>query len=166
MKKVSLDTWIQLLGMIGLLGGLIFVGLEMRQSHNIALAAQQQARTQVITDFYNTMTEAGLSFDDITMKINGERRGVRPKKDGLKDLSLEERAAAKNYMYWSWQIAENDFLQYDSGLMDEDIWKAKLAVWEFNYNTCDTRHIFDFMKPFYNEKFTAVILNFDDECVD
>ena len=27
--KVSFDTWIQLLGMIGVLGGLIFVGLEM-----------------------------------------------------------------------------------------------------------------------------------------
>ena len=32
MKKVSLDTWIQLLGMVGLLGGLVFVGLEMQQS--------------------------------------------------------------------------------------------------------------------------------------
>ena len=44
MKKVSLDTWIQLLGMVGLLGGLIFVGLEMKQSQLIALAGQQQAR--------------------------------------------------------------------------------------------------------------------------
>ena len=44
MKKVSLDTWIQLFGMVGLLGGLIFVGLEMRQSQIIALGAQQHAR--------------------------------------------------------------------------------------------------------------------------
>ncbi len=28
MKKVSLDSWIQLLGMLGLLGGLVFVGLD------------------------------------------------------------------------------------------------------------------------------------------
>ena len=28
--KVSFDTWIQLLGMIGGLGGLVFVGVEMR----------------------------------------------------------------------------------------------------------------------------------------
>ena len=26
--KVSFDTWIQLLGMLGVLGGLVFVGLE------------------------------------------------------------------------------------------------------------------------------------------
>ena len=56
MKKVSLDTWIQLLGMVGLLGGLIFVGLEMRQSQRIAMAAQQADRfaTNIagITPFY------------------------------------------------------------------------------------------------------------------
>ena len=36
--KVSFDTWIQLLGMLGVLGGLIFVGLEMQQTQTIALA--------------------------------------------------------------------------------------------------------------------------------
>ena len=48
MKKVSLDTWIQLLGMIGLLGGLVFVGLEMQQNQTIALAAQANARTEML----------------------------------------------------------------------------------------------------------------------
>ena len=43
MKQVSLDTWIQLLGMVGLLGGLVFVGLEMRQSQIIAIGNQVQA---------------------------------------------------------------------------------------------------------------------------
>ena len=43
-EKVSLDTWIQLLGMVGLLGGLVFVGLEMRQSQRIALADTEQQR--------------------------------------------------------------------------------------------------------------------------
>ena len=35
--KVSFDTWIQLLGMLGVLGGLVFVGLEMQQTQKIAL---------------------------------------------------------------------------------------------------------------------------------
>ena len=51
MRKVSLDTWIQLLGMVGLLGGLVFVGLEMRQSQTIAVAGQTQSRNQAIMDF-------------------------------------------------------------------------------------------------------------------
>jgi hypothetical protein len=44
MKKVGSDTWIQLPGMLSVLAGLVFVGLEKRQSQQIALAAQQQAR--------------------------------------------------------------------------------------------------------------------------
>lgn len=41
MKKISLDVLIQLIGMLGILGGLVFVGLEMRQSQQFALATQQ-----------------------------------------------------------------------------------------------------------------------------
>ena len=50
MKKVqvSFDTWIQLLGMLGVLGGLVFVGLEMQQTQTIALAAQANARTEML----------------------------------------------------------------------------------------------------------------------
>ena len=50
MKKISLDTWIQSIGMSSVVAGLIFVGLEMRQSQEIALAAQQQARTEVLLE--------------------------------------------------------------------------------------------------------------------
>ena len=54
MKKVkgSFDTWIQLLGMLGVLGGLIFVGLEMQQTQTIALASQMQSRSDAIMDFH------------------------------------------------------------------------------------------------------------------
>ena len=46
--KVSFDAFIQLLGMLGVLGGLIFVGLEMQQTQTIALAAQANARTEML----------------------------------------------------------------------------------------------------------------------
>ena len=44
MKKISLDKLIQLFGMLGVLGGLVFVGLEMQQSQRIALADTEQRR--------------------------------------------------------------------------------------------------------------------------
>ncbi len=50
MKKVSLDVWIQLIGMLSIVASLIFVGMEMRQSQRIALAAQQTARVQILTE--------------------------------------------------------------------------------------------------------------------
>ena len=54
MKKVSLDTWIQLIGMLGILGGLVFVGLEMKQSQLIAIGGQIQARNDAIMDFFSS----------------------------------------------------------------------------------------------------------------
>ena len=38
--------------MIGLLGGLVFVGLELQQNQTIALASQVQARTNNISDVF------------------------------------------------------------------------------------------------------------------
>lgn len=38
--------------MFGLPGGLVFVGLEMRQSQTIALGAQQQARTEMQDELF------------------------------------------------------------------------------------------------------------------
>ena len=60
MKKVSLDVWIQLLGMIGVLGGLVFVGMEMQLSQRIAIAGQVQARTQMNVDRLLSPMEGNL----------------------------------------------------------------------------------------------------------
>ena len=62
MKKVSLDVWIQLIVMISIVVLLIFVGIEMRQSQRIALAAQQTARVQIFTEIVTGMTESGPAW--------------------------------------------------------------------------------------------------------
>ena len=52
MKSINSDTWIQLLGMLCVLAGLVFVGLEMQQSQRIALANTQQEGTNTVIDGY------------------------------------------------------------------------------------------------------------------
>ena len=49
-KKVSLDVWIQLLGVTGIIVSLIFVAMQMRQSQTIAVAGQIQARNQMLLE--------------------------------------------------------------------------------------------------------------------
>jgi len=41
MKKININILIQLIGMLGVIGSLIFVGMQMRQSQQIALASQR-----------------------------------------------------------------------------------------------------------------------------
>ena len=107
MRKIDIQDLIQLLGMIGIIGSLVFVGLEMRQSHRIALAAQHQARSEMFMDQVNVHTEAGLTF---------------------RNYSNEERYAGLNGLWAASIVFENDFVQYELGLMEEDLWEKKKAV--------------------------------------
>ena len=50
MNKIELNDWLQILGMFGVIASLIFVGLQMRQSQQIALAGQVQARAEMLTN--------------------------------------------------------------------------------------------------------------------
>ena len=67
MKKVSIDVWIQLIGMLGVLGGLVFVGLEMRQSQMIAIG--DSVRTDIIGannfGINSIFVESGIHKNDI-----------------------------------------------------------------------------------------------------
>ncbi len=130
MKKIDSNVGVQLLGMLGVLGGLIFVGLEMRQSQQIALAAQQQARTDTIVDIVGVYSEAGSSW-------------FRWVSDSL-DLSNQSNLdLGSNTTYQLWMLYENDYLQYELGLMDEGVWKSKFAGMQTLYNKCQYRNVTD-----------------------
>ena len=70
MKKVSIDVWIQLFGMLSVVAGLIFVGLQMTQTQRIALASQQQARAGILSDMVLGLTEADVDFQSVFWERN------------------------------------------------------------------------------------------------
>ena len=48
--EISFTGIANFLGVVGVIGSLIFVGLELRQTQQIALAAQVQSRAEQLTD--------------------------------------------------------------------------------------------------------------------
>ena len=117
MNKVSLDTWIQLIGMLGVLGGLIFVGLEMQQNQRIALAAQQTARVELFSNMVNSLTQVKINYQSANMT----------------DGEFDPQRNVTHQLLW---IFENDYLQYSLGLMDEGIWQSKQRVMLGNFSRC------------------------------
>ena len=73
---------------------------------------------------------------------------------------------AVNTAHGFWWIAENDFVQYSLGLMDENIWQAKLNAMEFVYNSCLSRHVFDFRKSLLDARLVSLIEDFPDACTN
>ena len=52
MRMIALSDITNILGMLGIIGSLIFVGIEIQQSQTIAIASQLQARNDALMSFY------------------------------------------------------------------------------------------------------------------
>ena len=107
MKRVSLDTWIQLVGMLGVLGGLVFVGLEMRQSQLIAIGAQQQARAELraqelLTTFQGNIDVAKVRFLE------------------WEEMTDDQKLARGMLQLYRWNSLQNNFFQNNLGLLSAD----------------------------------------------
>ena len=129
MKKVGLDVWIQLIGMLSIVGSLIFVGLEMRQTQQIAIAGQVQARAQMQVGRLLTGLEGNLDIYRIWNTNNYE----------YEDLNEDEKLVAGAIHAWKQAMLENNFFQYSVGLFAEDYWeqtKGRIQNW---YDQCELR---------------------------
>ena len=62
MGKIAIEDFIQGLGMVGIIGSLIFVGLEMQQSQRIAVAPQQKERAAITVEMTNAIYEVDVDF--------------------------------------------------------------------------------------------------------
>ena len=131
---VSFDTWIQLLGMIGVLGGLIFVGLEMRQSQIIAVGNQVQAR-------------ADTQLAILTTPLEGDQRllplfsfGSMPNES---DLSEEDRLLFEQLTRIRMASLQASWQQFNLGLLPEDAWRLAERRIFIMYDSCQFRDVFE-----------------------
>jgi hypothetical protein len=131
MKNISLDGWIQLIGMFSIVASLIFVGLEMRQSQRIALVSQIQDRSYAASAETNAFTEANLDWF-------ASKFSIAP----MSELTTEQKAA-RNSENASWFFYEADYFQYSQGLMTEPVWQAKLRAMEVNLKRCEYPEIYE-----------------------
>ena len=147
-----MDRIINAIGIIAVVASLVFVGLELRQSQQIALAAQQQARAAAFMAAISPFTESSIDYQLVVFEENFNY-----------ELSKEE-IAFRNNLHSSWHLYENDYYQYRQGLMDESTWSAKLVGIQNIYNACRGRVIYDYRAPIFAEEFRTIIEALPDEC--
>jgi hypothetical protein len=110
--KSKLNEWLQLAASIGVILSLIFVGLEIQQSRHIAIADIYQQRTAILMDQLSFGMPAERVYEAVRKSRSGE------------DLSADEKFAiyislVARIAYW-----ENNYFQYQMGLMPEEQWQA------------------------------------------
>ena len=72
MDTAKLNDWMQVVGMFALVASIVFVGLQMRQSHEIALANQYQARAEATQNMYMTLQESGISMASMGIPMSDQ----------------------------------------------------------------------------------------------
>ena len=107
--KVSFDTYLQLLGMLGVLGGLVALVIELNQSQKLSQANAYQIR---ISEIQEAQRELALSEDlaEILQKFNSE--------------GVESLTAGENSRVVAWHSAilwrmQGQFYQYEQGFLEE-----------------------------------------------
>ncbi len=112
MNSQKIDNWLQILASIGVILSLIFVGLQIQQSREIAIADIYQQRTALLLEDRSLSVPAEQVFDAWTKMLAGEPL------DLSEEYAIYLRISAR-IAYW-----ENNHFQYQLGLLSEEQWAA------------------------------------------
>ena len=148
---VSFDTWVQLLGMLGVLSGLIFVGLEMRQSYEIALGNQHQGRTEL---------RAAL----LMSPLEGNIDAVKVEFLDWEEQTEEQKQITIQIQRFRWALLENLFFQYNLGLISEGVWRQTEGNISRYYDRCELRDAITL--SLINPAFQEYVNSFPNKCAE
>tara|TARA_Y100000758_G_scaffold1477_1_gene1224 strand:+ start:177 stop:638 length:462 start_codon:yes stop_codon:yes gene_type:complete len=152
MRKASLDVCIQFIGLLSVVAGLLFVGMEMRQTQRIALASETSNRMyQVLIQTINSSSETGV---DWTKMVFGD----------YSELSESEKIAKRNNVAMGWLVAENDFSLFKLGLMSEEVMEVNEGLLSLYYNQCDVRNIYEARRHLMDVEFVQIVESQSDPC--
>ena len=137
------------LGVVGVIGSLIFVGLELQQSQQIALGGQQQARTALIAELWL----AGLEGESETLTAMQSEW----------ETSTPHQKSVREQIQRFWTMLEKNFYQYELGLVEDPMWNQMSQRISTRWNECHLRHV---GIDGYYQGFIDYVHSLPDECAD
>ena len=117
MKSTNWKDIVELIGFAAIVGSLIFVGLQMKQSQEIALSDAYQARSESSIALALAQLESPELLSALTKRSQGEQQ----------NLSAEEITALNGYISAQLIYIENVLYQYENGFVPRDSWESNYA---------------------------------------
>ena len=147
------------LGVVGVIGSLIFVGLELRQTQQIALGNQIQQRANMQADFFL----ANLQGTDIGRNLLATQRTERPLNIIDPNILTDDEFEVFNLIHqWRVNSVQNVFQQYQLGLLPEDVWSQVEGRINAQYSNCALRSYFNGVIPAFQDYLSKL----PDECLE
>jgi len=114
MDSSKLNNWMQVIGIFALVASLIFVGLQMKQTHEIALSQAYQARASSVVETLMVMASNEHAMSAFS-------KGFAGQDDNVTDT---EQSAGFWSLYALVGLYENAYYQYEFGFLPENHWRA------------------------------------------
>lgn len=137
----------EIIGVAAIVASLIFVGLQMKQGHEIALAAQYQARAEAYMGFSIAGIEANWIIPPLRSHVNNE-------------ISARDISA----VMWMWTYFDNNSFQYQSGFLTDEAWQALAKSHQDVYEVCVFRFVYDWRKSSLRPSVVALVDTWNDPC--
>ena len=113
MQKTHWKDIAEVVGIAAIVASLIFVGMEMRQTRSIALAATYQART-----------DSEMFLQSLALQL--ESQGVLSKRRNGEILSTDEKGMLAQLQTIEFMYLENVHFQLENEMLSQESWNAHL----------------------------------------
>ena len=127
MKSENWKDVAEILGIAAIVASLIFVGLQMKQSQDIAIAQQYQDRSASALEWYLARMQSDSAMDLAAQRLDAEN----PYEKSTMGIQLslgtsDPRMLAQAYLEHRANMTsfDNYHFQYEQGFMLEDAWRA------------------------------------------
>jgi hypothetical protein len=138
MTSEKLHDWLQLVGMAAVVASLLFVGLQLKLSQDIAVASQYQARfdstVEQIGALLGSSTAMRVIGQDALRTIESSNKVPANLKNWFAEQPVEETAYRDAQALMYLKVLDNHYYQYQSGFLSEEAWAAYRTEGEQNLN--------------------------------
>ncbi len=169
MNSEKVNDWLQLVGMAAVVASLLFVGLQLKLSQDIAIAAQYQARADHVTGNVGDVLQSAPAMRvigrDILEVILASNDIPGNLKAYASERPLEELAYRYLTAYRSLKGRDNLYFQYQSGFLNEEAWYALRVEFkrELHNPRVWTRLLYENDPEIWRESFQTLINELLDE---
>jgi hypothetical protein len=117
MDSAKINDWLQVIGIFGVIASLVFVGLQMRQTQEIAIAQAHTACAALSMESSNAVVGSSPAALSGMAKIYAEE---------YEQLNREEYVAVEYIFSANLTNIENNHYQYQAGFLPESHWHKNL----------------------------------------
>jgi membrane peptidoglycan carboxypeptidase len=150
MDTQKLNDWLQIVGIFAVVASLLFVGLQLKQSQDIALSQASQARTAMSIETLISTTE---NANYISAVAKG-RDGRHSEQTIVEQVTMSQYARAVLMSY------EDQTFQYNNGFLTDERWEAVRAALK-NFLRHDSnmpvRQTFERLPARYSASFQEIV---------